>query len=78
MRNMTVRKSYNYTPAKRYRSSLVRGLTTEEAQRINESLSSQLDYLDEFLKHATPLPVDENGSVILDPNNPAHRDWMKG
>ncbi len=40
------------------------------------ALASQLDNLHDMLKHATPLPVDENGSVIVDPNNPAHRDWM--
>lgn len=52
-------------------------LTGKEAAEINQGLASQLDYLDEILKHAQPLPVDENGSIILDPNNPAHRDGME-
>lgn len=70
-----MKKSRTYAPTKRNRSSLVRGLTTEEVQHINQAIGSQLDF-GKMFKNAKPLPYDEQG-IILDPNNPAHRDWME-
>ncbi|WP_379970811.1 hypothetical protein [Ectobacillus sp. sgz5001026] len=77
MRNVALKKSrFSYAPSKRYRSSLVKELTTEETQRINRALGARLNHFDEMFKNIQPLPYDEQG-IILDPNNPAHRDWME-
>lgn len=41
--------------------------------KINASLTDPESPM--YLKNVKKLPVNENGMVVLDKNNPEHREW---
>lgn len=53
-----------------------RYLRKEETSYINEVLASAID-LDKVINESEMLKVDQYGRIILDRNNPSHREWME-
>lgn len=41
-----------------------------------EELMKKIDW-DKVWQETERLPVNEKGEIVLDPNNPKHREWME-
>lgn len=59
------------------RRSGVGELTEEQNAAEIAKINARYDFSKLYENKDAYLPTDETGKIILDPNNPNHREWME-
>lgn len=80
-----IRKKYRRAPAGRFKGSN-NSLSIHSQRRqygrkpfmtINEKIASYFDFSSLLSDENSFIPVNEQGYLVLDPNNPIHRMWLE-